>query len=110
MKDLTIPEQIILTAIWRLEDNAYGVTIRKKVAEVIKKDMIYGTLYNFLDQLLRKGYVTKNKSAPTSERGGRSKLYYKLTEEGFRALERARELQSFIWLDIPDSAFSTKLK
>ncbi|MFC1476889.1 PadR family transcriptional regulator [candidate division KSB1 bacterium] len=103
MKDLTIPEQIILTAIWRLNDNAYGVTIRKKVEEVTQKKLIYGTLYNFLDQLVRKRYVTKTRGMPTSERGGRSKMYYKLTPTGINALERARELQRSIWDGIPES-------
>jgi DNA-binding PadR family transcriptional regulator len=105
MKDLTIPEQLILTAIWRLKDNAYGVTIRKKVAEVTNKDLIYGTLYNFLDQLLRKEYVTKNPSEPKNERGGRSKMIYTLTEKGYAALSRARNLQNSIWSGIPSGAF-----
>jgi DNA-binding PadR family transcriptional regulator len=105
MKDLTVPEQLILTAIWRLKENAYGVTIRKKVAEVTKKDIIYGTLYNFLDQLLRKNYVTKTQSAPTKERGGRSKVMYQITEEGYQALTTARNLNESIWSEIPENAF-----
>jgi len=105
MKDLSVPEQLILTAIWRLKENAYGVTIRKKVAEVTSKDLIYGTLYNFLDQLLRKNYVTKKQSAPTKERGGRSKVMYQVTEEGYRALTSARNLNELIWSGIPENAF-----
>ena len=105
MKDLTISEQLILTAIWRLKDNAYGVTIRKKIAEVTKKDLIYGTLYNFLDQLLRKDLVTKNPSEPKSERGGRSKMIYNLTEKGYTALSEARSLQDSIWSGICVNTF-----
>jgi DNA-binding PadR family transcriptional regulator len=106
MKDLTVPEQLILTAIWRLGENAYGVTIRRKVAEVTQKDLIYGTLYNFLDQLLRKGYVTKTPSEPTGERGGRRKMIYGITEKGLLALKEARELQEAIWEGIPEKAFT----
>ncbi len=102
MKELTVSEEIILTAIWRLEDNAYGVTIRKKVEEVTRRDMIYGTLYNILAQLVRKGYVNKSRGMPTSERGGRSKMYYQLTSTGISALQEARELQKLIWEGLPD--------
>lgn len=102
MKELTISEEIILTAIWRLKDNAYGVTIRKKVEEVTRRDIIYGTLYNILAQLVRKGYVKKSRGTPTSERGGRSKIYYQLTSAGIKALQEARELQKLIWERLPD--------
>lgn len=106
MKELTLAEEILLTAIWRLKDNAYGVTIRKKVAKVTKKNVIYGTLYNSLGQLLRKGYVTKTRSKPMAERGGRSKMFYTLTPSGIKALQKARELQRRIWEGIPE--FSKK--
>ncbi|MFC2156479.1 PadR family transcriptional regulator [Acidobacteriota bacterium] len=101
MRELTVPEEILLTAIWRLKDDAYGVTIRKKVAEVTNRDIAYGTLYNILAQLVRKGYVTKNPGSPTSERGGRSKLYYCITSTGIKALSTARKLQEMIWKGLP---------
>ena len=103
MRELTIPEQNLLLAIWRLNDDAYGVSIRKKIEEVTSRDIIYGTLYNMLDQLVRKGYVIKWRGEPTAERGGRSKIYYKLTEEGLKALEAARELQRSLWDGIPEA-------
>ncbi len=104
MKELTVAEEIILTAILRLEDNAYGVAIRKKVAEVTQKEFIYGTLYNLLDQLVRKGYVSKSRGAPTPERGGRSKIYYALTPSGVEAPQDAHRLHKKIWEDLPDLA------
>ena len=102
MKDLTLAEEIVLAAIWKLKDNAYGVTIRKQVAGVTQKAVIYGTLYNTLDQLLRKGFVTKACGKPVAERGGRSKMFYSLTPTGTKALQNARELQRRIWEGIPE--------
>ena len=104
MKELTVAEEMILTAILRLGDNAYGVAIRRKVTEVTQKEFIYGTLYNLLDQLVRKGYVGKSRGTPTPERGGRSKIYYALTPEGVAALEFARSLHQKIWEGLPDLA------
>jgi DNA-binding PadR family transcriptional regulator len=97
MKEITVLEEIILTTIFRLKEEAYGVSIRQKVSEIIKKDIIYGTLYKTLDQLLRKGYVRKRLGKPTPQRGGRSKIYYSLTEKGLKALQDARDLQKKIW-------------
>ncbi len=97
MKQITILEEIILTTILRLEDDAYGVAIRQKVAELTDQDLIYGTLYNTLDQLFRKGYVKKIRGEPTQERGGRSKIYYSLTPQGVEALKKSYELHQKLW-------------
>lgn len=104
MKELTVAEEMILTAILRLGDNAYGVAIRKKVTEVTQKEIIYGTLYNLLDQLGRKGYVSKSRGTPTPERGGRSKIYYALTPSGVEALQHSHRLHKKIWDGLPDLA------
>ncbi len=105
MKNLTLSEIIYLIAIWRLEENAYGVTIRKQIAKVTGKTYTYGTLYSALDQLFKKGYVVKSAGPPTPERGGRSKIFYKLTQEGIKSLKASRELQKAIWKGIPKLTF-----
>jgi DNA-binding PadR family transcriptional regulator len=102
MKEITVLEEMILTTIFRLGEDAYGVSIRRKVSEITKKEIIYGTLYNTLDQLLRKGYVRKRLGKPTAQRGGRGKIYYSLTAKGVKALQNARELHRKIWDGIPD--------
>ncbi|MFC2155269.1 PadR family transcriptional regulator [Acidobacteriota bacterium] len=109
MKILTVNEEILLLAIWRLKDNAYGVSIREKVAELSGKDIIYGTLYNSLDNLVKKGYVTIKRGEPTAERGGRSKIYYSLTTEAKIALKNSRELHSLLWDGIPETAFGMEI-
>jgi len=102
MKDLTLSEIIFLLAIWRLEDNAYGVTIKRQITKDTRKTHTYGTLYSALDQLFKKGYVIKRAGPPTPERGGRSKIFYRLTPEGIQALNAARQLQRTIWKGIPE--------
>ena len=97
MKDLTLLEEIVLTTIVRLEGNAYGVSIRFKVAELTGRDILYGTLFNALEQLLRKGLIAKTKGHPIAERGGRSRMYFQITKEGSLALAEARRLHHLIW-------------
>ena len=102
MKDLTLLEQMILAAIIALKEDTYGVSIRKRVEKMTRKRLMYGTLYNALDQLLRKGYVTKTKGTTSSARGGRPRIYYALTSDGRRALRASYNLQCAIWESIPE--------
>lgn len=102
MKVLTVLEQIILSAIVSLEDEAFGVAIRKKIKAFTGKSIMYGTLYNALDQLLRKGYIKKTAGKKTVGRGVHGRVYYALTPAGKKSLLSAFRLQKTIWANIPD--------
>jgi DNA-binding PadR family transcriptional regulator len=101
MKDLTVYESIFLMVILRLKDNAYGVTIRREASKIKGRTLSYGTIYSYLDQLSRKGYVKKNVGNPSGERGGRRKIFYHVSSEGLAALKAAYQFQSTIWKDAP---------
>jgi PadR family transcriptional regulator PadR len=102
MKELTLLEQMILAAVIALKEDAYGVSIRKRVEKLTGKRLMYGTLYNALDQLLRKNYVTKTKGSTSSARGGRPRIYYDLTSRGRNALQASYDLHCSIWESIPE--------
>lgn len=83
-------EQLVLTAILTLDENAYGVTIHAKVEELSRpKRIALGAVYATLDRMEDKGFVASWLSDPTSARGGRSKRYYRLERAGTRALQNA---------------------
>ena len=105
MKELTKIEEILMLAIWRLKDDAYGVKIRKHVSQIIGKDFTYGNLYSALSQLSKKKYVKKTLGEPTPDRRGRRKIYYTLSQEGLKALKTAREMNQKMWEGISDFAF-----
>lgn len=102
MRDLSVLEQLILGAIVNLEDDAYSVTIRKKVKEMANKNLMYGTLYNALGQLQQKGYVAKWKGQTTPERRGRPKIFYKSTRKGIQALLTSYDIQKGLWTNLQD--------
>jgi len=108
MKDLTKIEEILLLAIWKLRNEAYGVKIRKHVSESIERDFSYGNLYSALHQLTVKKYVSKGLGDPTPERRGRPKIHYALTPEGLKALKAAREMHAKLWSGIPPYAFDKR--
>ncbi|MFC2082149.1 PadR family transcriptional regulator [Bacteroidota bacterium] len=105
MKLLSRSEEILLIAIWKLRGNAYGVTIRELVSQMTGQDWTLGAIYVPLDKLTRKEYVKKYMSNPTTERGGRSKCMYDVSEDGKKALKEIREVQDSIWKDVTDIAF-----
>jgi len=105
MSDLTQNEEVILLSIWRLEANAYGVTIRKNVMEINRKTLHYGSLYNTLDLLMRRGFIEVRESEPSATRGGRRKKLYTLTKQGKEALRKAQEFHRSAWEGISEFAF-----
>ena len=82
-------EQVVLLAILRLGDQAYGVTIRSELAERAGRTIAPGALYTALERLEAKGIITSRMGDPTPQRGGRAKRYVTVTAAGMEALTRA---------------------
>ncbi|OGU55692.1 MAG: hypothetical protein A2V66_07665 [Ignavibacteria bacterium RBG_13_36_8] len=108
MKELTKIEEILLLAIWKLKENAYGVKIRQHVSNVIKKEFTYGNLYSALNQLERKEYVYKRPGEITPNRRGRPKVIYTVSDLGFEALKASYEMNEAMWEGITKYALDNK--
>ena len=104
MNYLTKLEEILLLSIWRLKENAYGITIREEMSRVTGRVLSFGALYVSLDKLVKKGYAVKTPGNPTPERGGRSKNYYCLSKSGLESLQLSREINTKLWKDVPEFA------
>jgi PadR family transcriptional regulator len=90
-------EQIVLLAVIRLGDKAYGVPIRREIEERVGRKVTVGALYSTLDRLEAKGYVSSWFADPTAERGGRSRRYFRVEPLGAEALARAKEMLERMW-------------
>jgi PadR family transcriptional regulator, regulatory protein PadR len=82
-------EQVILLAILRLRDDAYGVTIRAELADRTGRSVAPGAVYTALERLETKGLITSRMSDPTPQRGGRAKRCVTVTAAGMEALTRS---------------------
>jgi PadR family transcriptional regulator, regulatory protein PadR len=102
---LSRSEEIVLVAIWKLADDAYGVTIRDRVSADTGHDWSFGAIYKPLKQLAHRGYVEKISGDPSPERGGRSKFYYRLTSDGQEALREIRRVHQAVWTKAVETAF-----
>lgn len=108
MKSLSRIEEALLLAILKLGDNAYGVSIRKQIYEDTREEWSFASIYTPLDKLKRQGLVKKVKGESLPIRGGKSKYYYHVTEEGKKILKKAWEKQQKMWSDVPLPGLETK--
>ena len=81
-------ERLVLMAVLRLGDEAYGQSIRDELRERVGRRVGPGTIYPTLDRLESKGLLTSRLGEPTPERGGRAKRYFAPTEDGIEELRR----------------------
>jgi len=84
-------EQVLLFAVLRLGDDAYGTTIRREIAERTGQELSPGAVYTALDRLETRGLVASWFGDPTHERGGKRKRHYRVEAAGALALSRAFE-------------------
>jgi len=90
-------EQIVLLALIRLGDNAYGVPVRQEIENRTDRSVSVGALYSTLDRLEEKGFIASRFSDSRPERGGRSRRYFKVRGAGVRALERTQAALASMW-------------
>jgi PadR family transcriptional regulator PadR len=100
-KFMTRNEEIILLTILKLKGEAYGVSIRKQIYLDMGNRWSFASIYQPLDNLVRKKYVKRIKGDPTARRGGKSKFYYEVTQEGLRNLRKLKKAHEQVWSGIP---------
>src|SRR4051812_41756093 len=84
-------EHIVVLALMRLGDRAYGVTVRQEIELRAGREVSIGAIYATLDRLEAKGYVKSRVGEPTPERGGRSKRFFRVTPKGVAAVNRTHQ-------------------
>lgn len=82
-------EQHVLLAIMALHPNAYGVSIQDHIEKRAEYRPSIGSVYAALDRLEAKGFVKLRQGESTPERGGRAKLYFRITAPGQIALKES---------------------
>jgi len=93
-------EQLVLLAVIRLGEAAYGVPIRQEIADRAGRQVTVGALYATLDRLEAKGFVHSWFADPTPQRGGRSKRYFQVLPKGLEALAESRSMYQNMWRGI----------
>ena len=98
---LTDFELMILLAVLRVGDDAYGVPIAQQIEDVAGRSVVRAAVYTALDRLQERGLVTSSVGDPTPERGGRAKRYFRVTGKGLKATKDTQRALIALWSGIP---------
>ena len=94
-------ELLVLLALLRQGDEAYGVPIARAIEHSTGKPVILASVYNTLERLEQKGLVRSTIGQPTPERGGRAERYFSMTTAGLREVRAAKKALTVLWRGVP---------
>jgi PadR family transcriptional regulator PadR len=94
-------ELLVLLALIKLGEDAYGVPIAKAIEDSSGRTVAVGSLYLTLKRLEHKKLVASHRGEPTKARGGRAKTYFRVTAKGIRAAAHAQRTLTSLWRGVP---------
>jgi PadR family transcriptional regulator PadR len=94
-------ELMVLLALIRLGDDAYGVTISREIEQRSGREVALGSVYAALDRLEEKDLVRSRLGDPTASRGGRAKRYFRVTQQGLREVRETQRVLMSLWRGLP---------
>jgi DNA-binding PadR family transcriptional regulator len=90
-------EELVLLAVLRLGDEAYGGRIREELRALAGRSVSISTIYVTLMRLEEKGYARSWRGEPSSARGGKAKRHYAVSPAGLDVLQEVREVRERMW-------------
>src|SRR5262245_58453111 len=94
-------ELMVLLAVMRLGNEAYGVPIAEEIESRRGKSVSIGSVYAALERLDSKGFVESELGEATAERGGRAKRYFRITRKGLSEVRETRRALVELWTGLP---------
>jgi DNA-binding PadR family transcriptional regulator len=94
-------ELMVMLALIRIGENAYGVPISQEIEERIGREVAIGSVYAALERLEKKGLVRSELGEATPERGGRAKRYFRVTAHGLREVRETQRALVNLWQGLP---------
>ncbi|MEO9870669.1 PadR family transcriptional regulator [Ekhidna sp.] len=96
-------EEIVLLTIAVLNEEAYGIAIKKEIEDRINRGVSIGALQTAFKRMEDKGFVSSILGEPTQKRGGKRKRYYSITSYGLKTLDEIRDIRAQLWSAIPQT-------
>jgi PadR family transcriptional regulator PadR len=93
-------EQLVLLAVLRLRDQAYGMTVRTELENRTGQPVSLGAVYTTLERLEGKGYLNSRPPAGGAEREGRARRFFSVEKSGLEALQRALDVLDRMRADV----------
>lgn len=90
-------EQLVLLAVLRLGDEAYGVSVLEEIRGRTGRTVLRPAVYVALRRLEKKGLLRSREGAPLPERGGRARKFYEVEPAGLELLRESRDSLLNMW-------------
>jgi PadR family transcriptional regulator PadR len=90
-------EQLILLAVLRLGDGAYGVPILEEIQRHSRRKVLRPAVYVALGRMEEKGLVTSRSEPAGVARRGRPRKYFRVSAEGLSHLRESRDTLLSMW-------------
>ena len=92
---------MVMLAIIRIGDDAYGVSISNEIEETTGGEVLLGSVYDALARLENKGLISSALGEATAERGGRAKRHFRATSKGIRLVRDTQQSLMKLWKGLP---------
>ena len=90
-------EELVLTVVGILGDDAYGYSIVSEIKSQLKRNVSLPSAHVTLHRLEEKGYVKSSVGGATKKRGGRRKRIFKITASGVAVLKSMKQDRLQLW-------------
>jgi len=94
-------EELVLTMVGILQDDAYGNAIVNEIKDRVGREVNLSAVHVTLYRLEDKGYVKSGMGGATNARGGRRKRIFTVTNAGLAMLRARKEQQLQLWKLMP---------
>jgi PadR family transcriptional regulator, regulatory protein PadR len=94
-------EELILTMVAALQEDAYGAAIAEEIETRLKREVNLSAVHVTLYRLEDKGYIKSSMGGGTNERGGRRKRIFTITSAGMAMLRAMKESRVALWKLVP---------
>lgn len=101
-------EELVLLTVASLQNEAYGVEIKRELEERLKEKLSVGSIQSALKRMEDKGFLTSEFGEATQKRGGKRKRIYTATPYAHRILSEMKDIRAALWNSIPRLAHDLK--
>src|SRR5258708_17453217 len=94
-------EELVLLTVAALQQEAYGVEIKRELEERMNEKLSVGSIQSALKRMEQKGFLTSEFGEATQKRGGKRKRIYTVTSYAHRILAEMKDIRAGLWSSIP---------
>ena len=102
-------EELVLLTVAALQEEAYGVEIKRELEKRLKQRLSVGSIQSALKRMEEKGFLTSAFGEATQKRGGKRKRIYKTTSYAHKVLKEMKDIRAGLWESIPRLAHQLKV-